>query len=88
MHLVRNCEGHSISPDFADRDSARVTGNARAARCTGLGFLRSGYSISAVFVDQVVWTGSIDRFPTSEGGGMVCCVRAVSDYTLYSWEEV
>ena len=37
----------------------------------GLAFLRSGDSIDVDLIHKIVRASAIDRFPTSEGGGVV-----------------
>ena len=77
LHLALNGKGNGISPGIPNRDSAIVTGNARATLWQGLALWRSGDSMAADLVHKVVWASAIDRFPTSKGGGVVCLSHSV-----------
>ena len=77
MHFAGNGKGNGNSPGIPNGDSAIVTGNARATLWRGLALLRSGDSIAADLVHEVVWASAIDRFPTGEGGGVVCLSHSV-----------
>ena len=77
LHFAGNEKGNGISPGIPNADSAIVTGNARATLWRGLALLRSGDSIAADLVHEVVWASAIDRFPTGEGGGVVCLSHSV-----------
>ena len=77
LHFARYEEGNGISADIPNGDSAILTSDARATLWRGLALLRSGDSMAADTVHEVVWASAIDRFPTGEGGGVVCLSHSV-----------
>ena len=77
LHFAGNGKGNGISPGIPNGDSAIVTGNPGATLWRGLALLRSGDSMAADLVHEVVWASAIDRFPTGEGGGVVCLSHSV-----------
>ena len=77
LHFAGNGKGNDITPGIPSGDSAIVTGNPRATLWRGLALLRSGDSMVADLVDEVVWARAIDRFSTGKGGGVVCLSHSV-----------
>ena len=72
MHFAGDGKGNSISSGIPNGDSAIVTGKGMATLWRGLALLRSGDSMAADLVPEVLCASAIDRFPTGEGGGVVC----------------
>ena len=77
LHFAGAGKGNSNSPGIPNGDSVIVTGNARATLWRGLAHLRSGDSMAADLVHEVVWASAIDRSPTGKGGGVVSLSHSV-----------
>ena len=71
FHLTWNGKGNGIPPSVSNEDSAIVTSDTWTALWWVLWFLRSGDSICADLIHKVVRASAIDRFPSSEGGGVL-----------------